>query len=226
MATTSSITTKDYTEIVLIRHGETDWNITNKIQGQLDIELNEFGKEQASAVANRLSKEPKFSAIYSSDLKRALETAQTITNSCGKLEVVQDKDLRERHFGDLQGYVLDQSAKRSNASKLKPEAYKAYKTGNVIPGGGETVDQFHKRCIAAVQKIGEKHKGERVVVVTHGGVIKELQKKTEAKKKRWESVENASVSVIQLAGDGEWVIQLWDDARHLEDLGAAEGFEF
>ncbi|KAF6172415.1 hypothetical protein GIB67_025920 [Kingdonia uniflora] len=84
-----------YAEIIVVRHGETAWNADGKIQvlsaafdfkGHLDVELNEAGRQQATAVAHRLSKEPKISAIYSSDLKRALETAQIIADSCGILE--------------------------------------------------------------------------------------------------------------------------------------------
>ncbi|PIA46433.1 hypothetical protein AQUCO_01500164v1 [Aquilegia coerulea] len=110
----------DYAEIVVVRHGETEWNCDGRLQGHLDAELNEFGRQQAVEVAGLLSKETKVSAVYASDLKRAFETAQKIAKSCGGLEVVQDKDLRERHLGDLQGLVLQEAA------KTKPEAYEAF----------------------------------------------------------------------------------------------------
>ncbi|KAF3653487.1 putative phosphoglycerate mutase GpmB [Capsicum annuum] len=76
-----------FTEIIVIRHGETEWNADGRIQGHLDIELNDVGRQQAMAVAARLSKEPRISVIYSSDLKRAHETAEIIARRCGDLEV-------------------------------------------------------------------------------------------------------------------------------------------
>ncbi|CAN1311556.1 Phosphoglycerate mutase-like protein 4 [Linum perenne] len=76
-----------YTEIVVVRHGETEWNAGRKIQGHTDVELNEAGRQQAALVAERLSNEPKISAVYSSDLKRAFYTAQEIAKRCGGLEL-------------------------------------------------------------------------------------------------------------------------------------------
>ncbi|CAK9159811.1 unnamed protein product, partial [Ilex paraguariensis] len=75
-----------YAEIIVVRHGETEWNADNRIQGHIDIDLNEVGRQQAVAVADQLSREPKISAVYSSDLKRAFETAEVIASCCGGLE--------------------------------------------------------------------------------------------------------------------------------------------
>ncbi|KAF5738205.1 Phosphoglycerate mutase family protein [Tripterygium wilfordii] len=161
-------------EIIVVRHGETKWNADGRIQGHLDVELNEVGKQQAASVADRLSKEPKISAVYSSDLKRALVTAEIIAASCGGLEVIKDPDLRERHLGDLQGLVYREAA------KLSPKVYQAFsshKKDQDIPGGGESLDQLYQRCTSSLQRIARKHKGERVVVATHGGVIRALYKR-------------------------------------------------
>ncbi|XP_020537246.1 phosphoglycerate mutase-like protein 4 isoform X3 [Jatropha curcas] len=161
----------DYAEIIILRHGETLWNVDGRIQGHVDVELNEAGRQQAALVANRLSREPNISAIYSSDLKRALETAETIAARCGGLQVIKDTDLRERHLGDLQGLVF------SEAAKINPEAFRAllsHKTSQDIPGGGESLDQLYQRCTSCLQRIARKHIGERVIVVTHGGVISTL----------------------------------------------------
>ncbi|KAL2906209.1 Phosphoglycerate mutase-like protein 4 [Bienertia sinuspersici] len=92
------------------------------VSGQTDIELNEVGRQQAVAVAERLSREPNISAVYSSSLKRALETAETIAATCGGLEVVIDKDLWERHIGVLQGL------KYHEAAKVNPKAFEALKS--------------------------------------------------------------------------------------------------
>ncbi|MED6177821.1 hypothetical protein PIB30_101664 [Stylosanthes scabra] len=114
----------EYAEIVVVRHGETAWNADGRIQGHLDVELNEAGRQQAAAVAERLSREPKISVIYSSDLQRAYETAQIIASRCGGLEVVKDSALRERHLGDLQGLIYHEAA------KTHPNAHKAFSSRN------------------------------------------------------------------------------------------------
>ncbi|XVF61130.1 hypothetical protein PTKIN_Ptkin08bG0104400 [Pterospermum kingtungense] len=204
-----------YAEIVVVRHGETEWNADGRIQGHLDVELNEAGRQQAAAVADRLSKEPKISAVYSSDLKRALVTAETIAARCGGLEVITDPDLRERNLGDLQGLVFREAA------KLSSKAYKAFashRTAQDIPGGGESLDQLYHRCTSSLQRIGEKHKGERVVVVSHGGVIRSLYKRACPKGRSGGKVLNTSVNIIHVS-DEEWTIKSWGDVSHLDQTG-------
>ncbi|KAF3558562.1 hypothetical protein F2Q69_00018072 [Brassica cretica] len=108
-------------------------------------------QEQSSRLG---SKEPKISYVYSSDLKRAFETAQIIAAKCGTLEILTDPDLRGRHLGDMQGLVYQE------ASKLRPEAYKAFSSNRTdvdIPGGGESLDKLYDRCTSALQRIGNKH---------------------------------------------------------------------
>lgn len=205
-----------YTEIIVIRHGETEWNCNRKIQGHLDVDLNEVGRMQAAAVAEQLSGESKVSAVYSSDLKRALETAETIASRCGGLEVIQDLGLRERHLGDLQGLVFREAA------KICPEAHQAllsHRTDTEIPGGGESFDQLYKRCTSALQRIGNKHKGERVVVVTHGGVIRALQKRASPHRRSPGKVLNTSINVFHLSDGNRWTIKTWGDVSHLDDTG-------
>ncbi|XP_042974362.1 phosphoglycerate mutase-like protein 4 isoform X3 [Carya illinoinensis] len=170
----SSVVNPTYAEIIVVRHGETDWNADGRIQGHLDVELNDTGRQQAATVADRLSREPSISVVYSSDLKRALETAQIIAAGCGAQEVIKEPDLWERHLGDLQGLVLREAA------KLSPKAYQAFlnqRTDQEIPGGGESLDQLYERCTSSLERIGKKHRGERVIVVTHGGVIRTLYKR-------------------------------------------------
>lgn len=212
--------------MVVVRHGETESNAGGRLQGHLDIELNEAGRKQAAVVAERLSKEPEISAIYSSDLKRAFETAQIIARRCGCLEVKQVADLRERHLGDLQGLVLKEAA------TLKPEAYQAFVSrtrDQDIPGGGESLDQLYQRCTSALQEIAEKHRGERVVVVTHGGVIRAFYKRAspEGKNPGKEGknpgkIENTSVNVFQLYDGGDWVLTNWGDVTHTDKTKVLE----
>ncbi|XP_047262335.1 phosphoglycerate mutase-like protein 4 isoform X2 [Capsicum annuum] len=163
-----------FTEIIVIRHGETEWNADGRIQGHLDIELNDVGRQQAMAVAARLSKEPRISVIYSSDLKRAHETAEIIARRCGDLEVIKDPELRERHLGDLQGTSLREAA------KSQPMAYKTFlsdRSDQEIPGGGESLDHLYERCTSCLQRIAMKHRGKRVVVVSHGGAIRAFHRR-------------------------------------------------
>ncbi|GJT78685.1 phosphoglycerate mutase-like protein 4 [Tanacetum coccineum] len=205
------------TEIVIVRHGETEWNADRRIQGHLDIDLNDVGRQQAVAVAERLSKEPKISAIYSSDLKRALETAKTIASKCGGLQVIQEPNLRERHLGDLQGVVY------GDAPTLKTKAYEALQSHGMdveIPGGGESLNQLSRRCTASLQTIASKHRGERVVVVTHGGVIRALHERASTgKRHRAGRILNVSVNVLHLTDTEKWVIKSWGDVSHLNGAG-------
>ncbi|GAB2224015.1 hypothetical protein Drorol1_Dr00004761 [Drosera rotundifolia] len=212
----SSSSSSSYTEIILVRHGETDWNALGKLQGQLDVDLNEVGRQQAVAVAERLSTEPHVSAVYSSDLKRAYETAEIIAAKCGALKVIRDPTLRERHLGYLQGHVY------SELNRLKPEAYRAFisaKSDQEIPGGGESIDQLYQRCTSSLQRIAEKHRGERVIVVSHGGVIRSLYRRAAPKGRSGGKVHNTSVGIIRLAEGDVLSVQLWNDISHLKQLG-------
>ncbi|KAJ0087069.1 hypothetical protein Patl1_09024 [Pistacia atlantica] len=208
----------DYAEIIVVRHGETGWNADGRIQGHLDVELNHVGRQQAAAVANRISKEMKISAVYSSDLKRAMETAHIIASTCDIPEVTTDPELRERHLGDLQGFTLQEAA------ALKPDAYLASlspRTDQEIPGGGESFDQLYNRCISSLQKIGKKHRGEKVVLVTHGGVVRAFHKRSAPTEKLPGKIMNASVNIFRLAEE-EWMINTWGDISHLSETGYLE----
>ncbi|XP_057419540.1 phosphoglycerate mutase-like protein 4 [Lotus japonicus] len=205
----------DLTEIVVVRHGETAWNAQGLIQGQADIELNEAGRMQAAAVAKRLSREPKISAVYSSDAQRALETAQIIASTCGGLEVFKDFDLRERHMGELQGLVYH------GLEKTNPIGYKALKSedeNQKIPGGGESIVQLFERCKSALLRIGRNHKGERVVVVSHGASIHTLHKWA-CPNERSTHIHNTSISVFHLYGEDKWTLKIWGDVSHLNQNG-------
>ncbi|XP_020083226.1 phosphoglycerate mutase-like protein 4 isoform X2 [Ananas comosus] len=206
-----------FAEVVVVRHGETSWNASKTIQGQLDAELNEKGRQQANAVGVKLSKERKFSAIYASDLQRAAETANIIASSCSLPKVVLDPALRERHLGDLQGLTLDKAAKQ------KPAAHKIFlssRRDQELPGGGESLDQLSKRCVSCLQKIAGQHKGERVIVVTHGGVLRELYRRANPGAPRGGTIHNTSVNVFHISDPGDpWIIKNWGDVSHLKDTG-------
>ncbi|KAF3793918.1 Phosphoglycerate mutase-like protein 4, partial [Nymphaea thermarum] len=204
------------TEIVVIRHGETTWNACGRIQGHLDSELNDLGRRQAMALGERLSKDPMIAAIYASDLKRAAETANLISQKCESVEVILDPGLKERHLGDLQGVVL------RDACKIAPKAYEIFvssRTDLEIPGGGESVEQFHDRCISALERIASGHLGQRIVVVTHGGVIREFFNRAAPRGSRRGKILNVSVNVLRISDKMEWSIKSWGDVSHLDGVG-------
>ncbi|XP_021908381.1 phosphoglycerate mutase-like protein 4, partial [Carica papaya] len=207
-----------FAEVIVVRHGETSWNAERRIQGHIDIELNEVGRQQAASLADRLSKEPKISWVYSSDLKRALETAEIIATRCGGLEVIKDPGLRERCLGDLEGVAFHEA-------KHSPEAYKAllsHRTDQEIPGGGESLDQLYDRCTSVLEKIGRKYQGERVLVVTHGGVIRSLYERACPNGKSAGKIRNVSVNIFHICDGDKWVLKTWGDVSHLGETGYLE----
>ncbi|KAF8041249.1 hypothetical protein BT93_B3243 [Corymbia citriodora subsp. variegata] len=205
---------EDYAEVVVVRHGETEWNADGRFQGILDVELNEIGRRQAIALGERLSREGKISAIYSSDLKRAFETANLIATACGGLEVIKDPGLRERNFGQLQGL------QPHVAASVCPEAYRALqsqRTDLEIPGGGESIDQLYQRCTTCLQNISMKHRGERVVAVTHGGVLRSLYARACPNQQLLKFL-NTSVNIFHLSDGDSWVFKSGGDVSHLSQI--------
>ncbi len=144
--------------ILLVRHGETDWNRANRVQGHSDVPLNAVGREQAAALAAELADET-FDAVYSSDLTRAVETARAVAMAHG-LGVTTHPGLREKHFGTWEGLhdheVLDRF----------PEAA----TGPW--GDGETSEEMAECMLATVREIAECHAEGRVLAVSHGGPLR------------------------------------------------------
>lgn len=203
-----------FAEIILVRHGETICNASGIFQGQSEADLNELGWKQANAVAERLAKEPKFSALYSSDLKRALDTATTIGQKCG-LQVILNPAWRERHLGKLQGLS------RREAPLLEPSAFQAFVSHNkdqVIPDEGESINQLYLRSKFALEEITNNHKGERVIVVTHGGVLRSLWKFV-GERSPPGKVLNTSINVIRRYENGSWDVPCWGDTTHLNGVG-------
>lgn len=152
--------------LCLIRHGETQWNTERRLQGQIDIPLNPTGIAQAEAAARSLEAD-RFSALYSSDLGRAAQTAAAITRRHG-LPARLDERLRERHFGFFQGLTYDEAERRH------PEFYKRFKARDpkLDPEqGGESLESFAARIAAVMSEIVAAHGGETVLIVTHGGVL-------------------------------------------------------
>jgi broad specificity phosphatase PhoE len=148
--------------LLLVRHGETDWNREGRVQGHSDVPLNDTGRAQARALAARLAAE-RVDAVYSSDLRRARDTAQEVARASGHT-VTTTPHLREKHFGSWEGLTRDEILSGDPDALSGPW------------GDGETRDEMADRVLHALRGIAARHEGETVVVVSHGGPLRAVQR--------------------------------------------------
>ncbi|NVJ25895.1 histidine phosphatase family protein [Myxococcus sp. AM011] len=201
------------TELILLRHGETEWNALGLLQGHRDSPLSAEGLRQADALAARLST-LSFTALYSSDLGRALQTARRIAAKTGH-EVHADARLRERGLGILEGLT------REEANQRHPEIFGPYATNApdyVVPGG-ESTSQRLGYAVECLEEVGSRHPGERVVVVTHGGVLSSFFRHSlgiPPNTPRAFSVLNACWNQFDYH-QGAFRLVTWGDITHLRD---------
>ncbi|MGH2929399.1 MAG: histidine phosphatase family protein [Solirubrobacteraceae bacterium] len=173
----------------LVRHGETTWNSKGLVQGQLDPGLSPLGRRQAARCARSLAQGPRPEALYTSDLRRALESAAPIAEALG-LSVNVEPALLERSLGDAEG---------SPSSLLGPER-SGVRGGRVAdadaaPDGGESVRRLYERASACAARILSLHRGD-VVLVCHGGVVRVVSAWAEGiscEEMAWPDVQNAAV---------------------------------
>jgi len=154
------------TRLLIVRHGETDANAAGIWQGATDHPLNERGKLQAQAVAQRLAQEePHIAAIYTSPLKRARQTAEIIAQALGNVPVYEDPDLSEYNLGEWEGLTYQELRyERRLWDRMSEDPHWA-------PPGGESAYEFAMRVLGAFQRIAEQHKGQTILIVGHGGAI-------------------------------------------------------
>jgi broad specificity phosphatase PhoE len=152
------------TTILLARHGETDWNREGRFQGHADPPLNSTGRAQAVDLSVALMAE-ELAAVYSSPLRRALETAEVVAASHG-LEPVSVDDLREVDVGSWSGLT------RGEVEERFPEQFARWLDYGQGWEDGETYEQMGKRALDALLRLAAAHDGERVLAVTHGGPIR------------------------------------------------------
>jgi broad specificity phosphatase PhoE len=153
------------TTIVLVRHGETDWNREHRFQGHADVPLNSEGRRQAQELADRLAGE-RYAAAYSSPLRRALETAEILASRL-QFEIEPREGLKEVDVGSWSGLTTTEVRNRY------PEGFRRW--ADDWSGGwsdGETYDELGRRVVADLSAIAERHPDERVLAVTHGGAIR------------------------------------------------------
>ena len=202
------------TRIIAVRHGETDWNASARIQGQRDIALNAKGRWQASRTAQALvdAGEP-VAAIYSSDLARAHETAHSIAAAL-KLDVLTDPRLRERGFGQYEGSTfaeLEQHWPQETARWRARDAHWA-------PPGGETLTVLGERVLDATRSLAQDHPGEQIVLVAHGGVLDMMYRIATRQavnaERNW-ALGNASINRLLWTPEGLSLVG-WSDTSHLD----------
>jgi broad specificity phosphatase PhoE len=199
--------------LMLVRHGETKWNVQRRFQGQSDVPLSELGRLQAELIAERLAGQT-IDAVYASDLKRAWETAIPIAEKTG-LEVSSEPRLRELKFGVLEGLTFDE------AQEKHPEMIAAWlEDFNNTPDDGETIDQFNTRIASLLDDLIGKHDEQVVLLVGHGGSLSEILRVALglSRDKRWYlEMENASLSEISIAEDYISLRRI-NDSCHLNAL--------
>jgi probable phosphoglycerate mutase len=212
------------TTFLIVRHGETLWNVERRFQGHEDSPLTDRGKAQADALGARLER-MNFDALVSSDLGRARETADIIARRSGLSSYETDSRLRERHYGMMEGLrIMEVRAKQPGLFA----AWNADDPDFVIPGG-ESHRQHYERNAAFIQEWDGARPGTVTVVVAHGGVMDSVFRfvtGAQLAQPRCFVTTNASLSVIchgLFYGTKRWVIQAWNDTGHLNDIGFDAG---
>jgi probable phosphoglycerate mutase len=200
------------TRILALRHGETAWNVETRIQGQLDIPLNDEGQRQAEALALALADEP-IAAIYSSDLARASATAAALARRTG-LALQLDAGLRERDFGAFQGRTV------SDIERDEPEQSLRWRRRepDFTPAGGESLTTFYARCVNRAMLIASAHPGRTIALVAHGGVLDCLYRAAcgmALQAPRSWQLGNASINRLLYTGESLTIIG-WGDSAHLD----------
>jgi probable phosphoglycerate mutase len=206
------------TRLIAIRHGETAWNVDTRIQGQLDIGLNERGQWQARQAARALAEEP-IAAIYSSDLSRAFDTARAIGAAVG-LDPTPFIGLRERAFGIFEGRTW------AEIETQWPEDTRRWREREPgwAPAQGETLEQVRDRVAAATEELAQRHRGEQIVLVAHGGVMDALYRlatQQAVQAPRTWHLGNAAINRLLWSPQGLSLVG-WGDTRHLEDAALDE----
>ncbi|WP_114969964.1 histidine phosphatase family protein [Rhodoferax ferrireducens] len=206
------------TELILIRHGETDWNRELRFQGHVDVPLNTVGQEQARRLGIRLAGEAAH-LLVSSDLIRTQQTALPISQQslhpCVR-DLVLDVTLREQNFGVVDGMRVE------DIKVQHPDAWTQWTRfqADYAFTGGESTRQFHARVLAAVRGLAQAHMGQTLVVVTHGGVLDMIYRTALAlplSGPRQSVIPNAGLNRVRIEGEAISILD-WADTQHLADM--------
>ena len=203
----------DATRLIVVRHGETAWNVDTRIQGHLDIPLNATGLWQARQLGDALAGEA-ISAIYTSDLLRARKTAQAVADATGAA-LVDEPGLRERAFGSFQGRTF------AEVEAEHPEQARRWRQRDpdYAPDGGESLLVLRERVVDTTHRLAARHPGELVLLVTHGGVLDVLYRaatRQDIQAPRTWQLGNAAINrLLWTHGHGLSLVG-WADTQHLE----------
>lgn len=210
------------TNFTLIRHGQTEANLAGVLQGHLDTSLDDIGRRQAQCTAERL-KEKHFDILFSSDLKRAAETAQILAIKL-KIEVVYTKALREWNLGELEG------RKSSELSKEYPEIMNVFQfeSGDIPTPGGESWGQVLRRVNDFLEYAATLYNRKNILLVTHGGIMRAIYHKIAGPIPSGlllPMTSNASYSSFAKRGK-YWQLCCWNDISHLQNVGCRDSITF
>jgi probable phosphoglycerate mutase len=201
------------TEIILIRHGETEWNSQLRMQGHSNSALSAVGRGQIQSLGEWMKNVP-FDHIYSSDSLRARQTAEAITQYSG--DTLQfDQRIREKNLGVFEGLTSIE------ASEQHPEIYRLFKTGgtNYVIDEGESTQQVLDRALEFIEEIRLRHLEQRVVMVSHGGVVRVLMKHTLGLSlDAPTSFLIKNTGIFRLVWNEKWLVSQMGGVSHLEQL--------
>ena len=209
------------TTLFIIRHGETEWNLSGLHQGHMDSPLTPAGECQAQLLGKRLASEgTRFDAVYTSDLGRAVQSVQKICRAISEEIIIKEESrLRERALGLLEGLTYAEIAEQM------PEDHKQHISGDpdYRPEGGESWRDIYTRTGNILNELAQRHDGGSILCVTHGGVISMAMKSCmgiDLSARRRFHIQNTALNVLERHAENDWQLRTWGDTAHLRG-GAA-----
>ena len=200
------------TKVIFIRHGQTEWNVTGRYQGQSDVKLTEEGRKQAEKLADNFPV-AKVDAIYASDLCRAMVTAETIAKKFG-LKVQAEPAFRELSFGDWEGLTYQQIVDKWEEAMAN---FLQHPDILEIPGG-ESFPAVQQRAMKRLNELIEKHDGQAIVVVAHGAVLRTMLTAALHMPLQylWSIRQfNTAVNIVRYDADANPTVELLNSTAHL-----------
>jgi len=209
------------TLLIVVRHGETEWNCLRRYQGHQDSALSPRGYRQVEALAEGLSGRG-IQAMYSSDLGRAVQTSEAIARKLS-IGFTLDAGLRERNLGAMQGKDMSQFM------EAHPEEARQFASHDpdYAPPGGESDRAVYSRITMCLESIVSRHSGRTILAVTHGGALLHVFRRAVGLRPDaavFAAIANASINTFSIAAGG-WRLESWGEIHHLGTLPALDGIE-
>ncbi len=204
----------DSTLVYAVRHGETLWNTQGRLQGHQNSPLSPLGEAQARALGRALQGRS-FDALYCSDLGRAQQTAALLTAHIEAPPALALPELRERSYGELEGLTWPQVESRF------PDVPVAliYGGPDAVPPGGEALEDFARRGHDALTQLAQKHPGQKILVVSHGGVLATFLRRVMGVPQTAShtfQTRNCALNIFEYQDD-RWTLKTWGAAAHLSE---------